>query len=129
MIPLTFYKWRRKRDSNPRGCYTLSVFKTDPFNQAWVFLQKYGGPGQGRTADTWIFSPLLYLLSYRTIFFFINKLAVSTGLEPAISSVTDWHVNHYTTRPLMVAEVRLELTTSGLWARRAANCSTPRYIT
>ena len=46
--------------------------------------------------------------------FFINKLAVSTGLEPAISSVTDWHVNHYTTRPLMVAEVRLELTTSGL---------------
>ena len=42
------------------------------------------------------------------------KLAVSTGLEPAISSVTDWHVNHYTTRPFMVAEVRLELTTSGL---------------
>ena len=32
-------KWRRKRDSNPRGCYTLSVFKTDPFSQAWVFLQ------------------------------------------------------------------------------------------
>ena len=28
------------------------------------------------------------------------KLAVLTGLEPAISSVTDWHVNHYTTRPL-----------------------------
>ncbi len=27
------------------------------------------------------------------------KMAVSTGLEPAISSVTDWHVNHYTTRP------------------------------
>ena len=26
-------------------------------------------------------------------------MAVSTGLEPAISSVTDWHVNHYTTRP------------------------------
>ena len=26
-------------------------------------------------------------------------MAVSTGLEPAISSVTDWHVNHYTMRP------------------------------
>ena len=32
-------KWRRKRDSNPRGCYTLSVFKTDPFSQTWVFLR------------------------------------------------------------------------------------------
>ena len=26
-------------------------------------------------------------------------MAVPTGLEPAVSSVTDWHVNHYTTRP------------------------------
>ena len=26
-------------------------------------------------------------------------MAVSTGLEPAISSVTDWHVNHYTMEP------------------------------
>ena len=31
-------QWRRKRDSNPRGFYALSVFKTDPFSQAWVFL-------------------------------------------------------------------------------------------
>ncbi len=29
----------------------------------------------------------------------------------------------------LVAEVRLELTTFGLWARRAANCSTPRCLT
>ena len=28
------------------------------------------------------------------------KMAVPTGLEPAISSVTDWHVNHYTMEPL-----------------------------
>ncbi len=35
------FKWRRKRDSNPRGFYTLSVFKTDPFSQTWVFLQPY----------------------------------------------------------------------------------------
>ena len=55
------------------------------------------------------------------------KMAVPTGLEPAVSSVTDWHVNHYTTEPLMVAEEGLEPTTSGLWARRATNCSTPRY--
>ena len=33
------YEWRRKRDSNPRAVSGLSVFKTDPFNQTWVFLQ------------------------------------------------------------------------------------------
>ena len=30
-------------------------------------------------------------------------------------------------RCFLVAEVGLEPTTSGLWARRATNCSTPRY--
>lgn len=40
-------------------------------------------------------------------------MAVSTGLEPAISSVTDWHVNHYTMGPL-VAGIGFEPTTSGL---------------
>ncbi len=29
-------------------------------------------------------------------------MAVPTGIEPAISSVTDWHVNHYTTGPLVL---------------------------
>ena len=72
----------------------------------------YGGSGRNRTADTRIFSPLLYLLSYRAIVLYL-KMAVSTGLEPAISSVTDWHVNHYTTRPL-VAEKGFEPMTSGL---------------
>jgi hypothetical protein len=28
-----------------------------------------------------------------------NKMAVQTGIEPAISSVTGRHVNHYTTEP------------------------------
>ena len=32
-----------------------------------------------------------------------------------------------TPRNLMVAEVGFEPTTSGLWARRATSCSTPRY--
>ena len=30
--------------------------------------------------------------------------------------------------PYMFAEVGLEPTTSGLWTRRAATCSTPRHI-
>ncbi len=34
----------------PRGLTRLSVFKTDPFSQTWVFLQKYGGRGD-RTPD------------------------------------------------------------------------------
>ena len=32
------YKWRRKRDSNPRAVSDLPVFKTGPFSQTWVFL-------------------------------------------------------------------------------------------
>ena len=36
----TKLKWRRKRDSNPRAVADLPVFKTGPFNQTWVFLQK-----------------------------------------------------------------------------------------
>ena len=40
-------------------------------------------------------------------------MAVPTRLELAVSSVTDWHVNHYTTGPL-VAEEGFEPTTSGL---------------
>ena len=54
-----------------------------------------GGLGRDRTSDTWIFSPLLYQLSYRALY----KMAVPTRLELAISSVTDWHVNHYTMGP------------------------------
>ena len=41
-------------------------------------------------------------------------MAVPTGLEPAISSVTDWHVNHYTMGPFLVAEEGFEPTTFGL---------------
>ena len=81
-----------------------------------------------------------------------SLMAVQTGIEPAISSVTGRRIKplyHWTTNnncilylswqgiePFfkytylqsrhMVAEVGLEPTTFGLWARRATNCSTPR---
>jgi hypothetical protein len=29
----------------------------------------------------------------------VNQVAGSTGIEPAVSSVTGWHVNRYTTTP------------------------------
>ena len=39
----------------PRGMTRLSVFKTDPFSQTWVFLQfktnKIGSGGGDRTPD------------------------------------------------------------------------------
>ena len=38
ILILLDFEWRRKRDSNPRAFYSLSVFKTDPFSQTWVFL-------------------------------------------------------------------------------------------
>ncbi len=55
-----------------------------------------GGSRRNRTADTRIFSPLLYRLSYRAI---CSYMAVLTGFEPAISGVTDRHVDPYTTAP------------------------------
>ena len=54
-----------------------------------------GGSGQDRTADTEIFSLVLYRLSYRAK----KNMAVPTGLEPAIFCVTGRRVNHYTTEP------------------------------
>ena len=55
---------------------------------------------------------MLYRLSYRAL------MAVQTGFEPAISSVTGRHDKplHYWT---LVAEGRFELPTFGLWAQRA----------
>lgn len=47
------------------------LFRFDPSKKASRFnpgsLCLYGGVSRDRTGDTWIFSPLLYRLSYRTI--------------------------------------------------------------
>ena len=50
--------------------------------------QYFGASGRNRTTDTGIFSPLLYLLSYRS-----KTLATRKGLEPSTSSVTGWRTN------------------------------------
>ena len=71
---------------------------------------KIGGSEWNRTTDTGIFSPLLYRLSYRAN----KKMAVSTGIEPAIFCVTGRRGNHCTTRPYMVAGEGFEPTTFGL---------------
>src|SRR5690625_6604466 len=65
------------------------------------------GPGRNRTADTRIFNPLLYRLSYWTsICTFLKNMAVPTGIEPAISCVPGRHVNRYTTGPLKIKKLR-----------------------
>ena len=74
---------------------------------AELFPHVHGASGQNRTVDTRIFSPLLYRLSYRTI------MAVQTGIEPAISSVTGKRIKplyHWT----VVAEIGFEPMTFGL---------------
>ncbi len=57
-----------------------------PYKQQLVRLWTNGASGQNRTADTRIFSPLLYRLSYR------GKMATLNGFEPSISAVTGRHV-------------------------------------
>ena len=49
-----------------------------------------GAAGRNRTADTRIFSPLLYRLSYRGILY---SMATRMGLEPTTSAVTGRHSN------------------------------------
>ncbi len=46
------------------------------------YIRINGAQSRNRTSDTWIFSPLLYQLSY------LGKLATRNGLEPSTSSVT-----------------------------------------
>ena len=47
----------------PRGLTRLSVFKTDPFSQTWVYLRDIivinGGPYRTRTCDRTVMSRLL----------------------------------------------------------------------
>ena len=62
------------------------------------WYSKNGASGRNRTNDTWIFSPLLYLLSYRGMLsrafaLLICILATRNGLEPSTSSVTGWRAN------------------------------------
>ena len=56
----TFMNWSGKRDSNSRP----SRWQRDALPAELFPL--IGGERQNRTADTWIFSPLLYHLSYLT---------------------------------------------------------------
>jgi hypothetical protein len=80
------------------------------------------GAGRNRTADTRIFSPLLYRLSYRAIpcistvafTLLVKKMAVRTGLEPATSCVTGRHSNQLNYRTIVIAGTGFEPATFGL---------------
>ena len=84
----------RPEDLNPRPTDYKSVALPTELGR------QHGASRQSRTADTWSFNPLLYQLSYRGIIKFLHKkMAVPTGIEPAISCVTGRRDNRYTTGP------------------------------
>ena len=75
------------------------------------YTRIFGASGRNRTNDTRIFSPLLYLLSYRGMLskasFAQNTqmriyLATRNGLEPSTSSVTGWRANRLHHRAKLV---------------------------
>ena len=78
-----------REDLNPQPTDYKSVAL--PIELHRHIMMQNGGSGRNRTADTRIFSPLLYQLSYRARLDLI-KVAELTGFEPAISCVTGRHV-------------------------------------
>src|SRR5690606_12137495 len=67
-----FWGWWRAMDSNHRARQGADLqsaafghFASPPRSGAICMAEKDGGSGRNRTADTRIFSPLLYQLSYR----------------------------------------------------------------
>ena len=64
----------------------------------FVHFFQDGGFSWNRTNDTKIFSLVLCQLSYEA------KLAVPTGIEPAIPRVTGECDNRYTTEPLVAGD-------------------------
>ena len=64
-IDLISRKWCRPEDLNPQPTDYKSVALPIELDR------QHGGSGRNRTADTWIFSPLLYRLSYRAMFYIL----------------------------------------------------------
>ena len=101
---------------NPRpqpwqGCaLPLSYFRTD--------YLIHGGGTQNRTGDTWIFSPLLYHLSYPALHCYPRFLmAGPTRLELATFGVTGRH-----SKP---TELRPRIGQNLWWAKQGSNLRPP----
>ncbi len=63
-------KWCRREDLNPQPTDYKSVALPIELHRHIANSHLKGGSGRNRTADTRIFSPLLYRLSYRAMFYF-----------------------------------------------------------
>ena len=71
----SFHQWSGRRDSNPRR----SPWQGDALPLSHSRISKNGASGWNRTADTGIFSPLLYRLSYRGAYMPVEKTTVKIG--------------------------------------------------
>ena len=78
-LPLGYGTKKNGADDEARTRY-LHLGKVALYQMSYIRI--FGASERNRTTDTGIFSPLLYLLSYRGV------LATKMGLEPTTSSVT-----------------------------------------
>ena len=76
--------------------------KLSYFPFSYIHKDIDGAPKRIRTPNPLIRSQVFYPIELRA---HLIKMAVPTRLELAISSVTDWHVNHYTMGPLKMVRV------------------------
>ena len=100
--------WCRLKDLNPQPTDYKSValpieLSRQKYNQWWLETEsnRPHEDFQSSALPTELSSPF-------------KKLAVPTGIEPAISCVTGRHVNRYTTGPFLVAGTGFEPATFGL---------------
>ena len=100
LTPFSLFVWSGRRGSNslPRP-WQGRALPDELRPHLTPIFQRHGASGRSRTNDTRIFSPLLYLLSYRGMLSRVNlgsdalKMATRNGLEPSTSSVTGWRAN------------------------------------
>ena len=77
------FSWYHLESNQGHMDFQSIALPTELWYPFGVTRRKNGGATWNRTRDTWIFSPLLYQLSYGTLLVLLEeKMVVPPGIEP-----------------------------------------------